>query len=392
MKLQAKNIEVPKKTLKRWQKVVDIMASLLDVPAALIMKVEAPYIKVLLSSQNQANPYLAGEKEEMDGLYCEHVIKTGKKLEIANALKDRRWQDNPDLDLGMIAYHGRPVYWPDEQIFGTICILDKEENEFSEEVDSLVLSFKELIESNLEIIYIQKKMENLKNKFFTTLYSIGDGVITTDLQGKITMINAAAEKMTGWKFKEAAEKDLTEVFKIRSADNGNIVENPVNKVLEQGKTVGLANDTTLISKNGNTLQIADTAAPIKDDKGEMKGVILVFSDVTSEYEYKNELLKSRNLINSTLDSLSAHICVLNVNGEITYANKSWYDFLEENNFEQKKLTEGNNFIDNFQIALEKKDGVSQNFIDGVKSVISGDREKFTMEISRDSTEEKTIIL
>ena len=379
MKMKAKNIEVPKKILKRWQGVVDIIASLLDVPAALIMKVEAPYIKVLLASQNQANPYFAGDEEKMDGLYCEHVIKTGKKLEVPNALKDPKWQDNPDLDLGMIAYHGRPLYWPDEQVFGTICILDKEENKFSEAAERLILSFKELVESNLEIIYKQQKIEKMKNKFFTTLYSIGDGVITTDLKGRITMMNAAAEKMTGWNLETAVEKKSTEVFRIQSADSGQPLENPVNKVLKEGKVVSLANDTTLISKDGSTLQIADTAAPIKDETGKMRGVILVFSDVTSEYKYKKDLLKSHNLINSTLDSLSAHICVLNAEAEITHVNQSWLKFLKNCKLDQGDLTVGADFIENFPLELGKKQEYSQKLLNGVKAVIRGTKEKFTME-------------
>ena len=388
MQIEAKEIEVPKMIIKKWQKVVNIMASLLDVPAALIMKLEAPYIKVLLASENQDNPYLAGDKEKMDGLYCEYVIKTGEKLEVINALKDPQWQNNPDLDLAMIAYHGRPLYWPDGQIFGTICILDKKENEFSEKVERLVLTFKELIEANLEIIYTDQKMKKLKNKYSTTLYSIGDGVITTDLQGKITMMNAAAEDMTGWEFEQAAGKKLTNVFQIESSEDGSVLENPVHKVLQAGKVVGLANDTTLIAKDGSSLQIADTAAPIKADDGEMRGVILVFSDVTKEYKYKEELLNSRNLINSTLDSLSDHICVLDLNAQITHVNQAWYEFLQENNIELEKLTEGANLIDNFSLIIAEKAEKYQKLTKALKAVISGERKKFSLEFSLGLSEKK----
>ena len=135
---------------------------------------------------------------------------------------------------------------------------------------------------------LRKNEKNLR----TTLNSIGDAVISTDLEGKIYRINPVAEKLTGCSADTAHGKKLNEIFHIINADSREIVDNPVEKVIQSGKIVGLANHTVLISKDGTEYQIADSAAPIKDDEGKINGVVLVFRDVTEEYK-KDRKLKER---------------------------------------------------------------------------------------------------
>jgi PAS domain S-box-containing protein len=117
----------------------------------------------------------------------------------------------------------------------------------------------------------------------TTLHSIGDGVISTDKNGLIVQMNPMAENLCGWKLVDAAGKPLAEVFRIVNAQTRETVADPVKKVLESKGVVGLANHTVLISKNGTEYQIADSAAPIKTKEGVIRGVVLVFSDVTETY-------------------------------------------------------------------------------------------------------------
>jgi PAS domain S-box-containing protein len=114
----------------------------------------------------------------------------------------------------------------------------------------------------------------------TTLRSIGDAVIVTDAQGLITFLNPEAERLTGWKQPEAAGKRLPDVFQIVSEDTRATVENPVDKVLRTGTTVGLANHTLLIGKDGSETPIDDSAAPIILAGGSLRGVVLVFRDFT----------------------------------------------------------------------------------------------------------------
>lgn len=128
-----------------------------------------------------------------------------------------------------------------------------------------------------------------------TLDSIGDAVITTDAKGCITRMNPVAEKLTAWKTCDAYGHSLPEIFKIVNADSRKIVSNPVEKVLKTREIVGLANHTVLIDKDNIEYQIADSAAPIIDSKGKILGVILVFRDVTQQYEVEEALRRSQKM-------------------------------------------------------------------------------------------------
>lgn len=125
-----------------------------------------------------------------------------------------------------------------------------------------------------------------------TLQSIGDAVIATDENGRVNRMNATAETLTGWNELEAVGRPLSEIFKIISAETGESCPNPADLVMKHGEVVGLANHTTLISRNGRPFQIADSAAPIRDPSGSIRGVVLVFHDVTESYHLQQKLVAS----------------------------------------------------------------------------------------------------
>ncbi|HEV8479592.1 MAG TPA: PAS domain S-box protein [Candidatus Eisenbacteria bacterium] len=116
--------------------------------------------------------------------------------------------------------------------------------------------------------------------FRVTLASIGDGVIASDPEGCVTFLNPVAEQLTGWDAKAALGKPLAEVFHIVNENTRRKVENPAHRVLREGVTVGLANHTVLIARDGQEAPIDDSAAPILDDQRQTIGVVLVFRDVT----------------------------------------------------------------------------------------------------------------
>lgn len=137
-----------------------------------------------------------------------------------------------------------------------------------------------------------------KQRLAVTLQSIGDGVVTTDMEGKIVLLNHEGEYLTGWSQSEAEGKPLHEVFHIVHEYTRLVLEDPVKKVLRTGKTVELANHTILIAKDGRERIIADSAAPIRDVNGGIIGTVLVFRDSTQKERLAEEMLRS-----SKLDSL-----------------------------------------------------------------------------------------
>ena len=122
-----------------------------------------------------------------------------------------------------------------------------------------------------------------------TLNSIGDAVLTTDLAGKITYLNAVAEKMTGWSQAEAVGRPLAEVFHILDGITRRPVRNPAEMALTENKTVGMAADAVLIRRDGSEAGIEDSAAPIHDRDGKVTGAVLVFHDVTASRELAEKM-------------------------------------------------------------------------------------------------------
>jgi PAS domain S-box-containing protein len=135
---------------------------------------------------------------------------------------------------------------------------------------------------------VQREHEWLR----VTLMSIGDAVVTTDSQGRVELMNKVAQALTGWKQEEAHGRRLAEVFRIVDERTRMPSENPVDRVLEEGVTVGLANHTLLLSRDGAEWPIDDSAAPIRDEAGRVVGAVLVFHEI-SERRRLEQLAASR---------------------------------------------------------------------------------------------------
>jgi PAS domain S-box-containing protein len=134
-----------------------------------------------------------------------------------------------------------------------------------------------------EQIRVRTELAEERERLRVTLSSIGDGVITTDHTGRILYLNPVAEQLTGWGTSEATGKPLVQVFKIINEDSRQTVEDPATKVLREGRIVGLANHTLLITKDGKERSIDDSGAPICVNSGDMSGVVLVFRDVRTPF-------------------------------------------------------------------------------------------------------------
>ncbi|HEY2364790.1 MAG TPA: GAF domain-containing protein, partial [Polyangiaceae bacterium] len=138
----------------------------------------------------------------------------------------------------------------------------------------------------------------------TTLRSIGDAVIATDVNGVVTMMNPVAEKATQWSEVEARGRPLADVFRIVNERTRAMVQSPVAKVLELGTVVGLANHTVLVRRDGTEIPIEDSGAPIKADGGPVEGVVLVFRDASQQKEQETRrafLAEATTALTESLD-------------------------------------------------------------------------------------------
>ena len=147
-----------------------------------------------------------------------------------------------------------------------------------------------------------------------TLDSIGDAVIAADVEGRVVFLNPVAQALTGWTQVEAQGRALNEVFVII---NETKLENPVEKVFQTGNIIGLANHTILVARDGREVPIDDSAAPIRDENGELVGIVLIFRDITERR--RTEL--TRSYLAAIVESSDDAIIGKMLDGIITSWNK-----------------------------------------------------------------------
>jgi PAS domain S-box-containing protein len=196
----------------------------------------------------------------------------------------------------------------------------------------------------------------------TTLYSIGDGVITTDANGLITRVNPIAEQLTGWQEKDAIGLPLNTVFHILNELTRKEVESPVVNVLRKGLIIGLANHTLLVAKDGTERPISDSGAPIHDNDGKIIGVVMVFRDQTQE----RAINKERALLT---DSISASL------NEIFIFDSKTFKFIFAN---QGALCNLGYTLDEIKLLTPldiKPEFPVEEFYSRIQSLLSGEKEK-----------------
>jgi PAS domain S-box-containing protein len=162
----------------------------------------------------------------------------------------------------------------------------------------------------------ENALQESEQRWSTTLESIGDAVISTDVNGKITFMNVVAEKLTGWTFEEVVGKPLETVFNVVNEFTRMKAEDPVSKVLEKGLVVGLANHSLLVRKDKSEVAIDDSGAPIRDRNGKIKGVVLVFRDITERKKAEDELRKSEERYRSFIEVTGELGWTANPDGEV----------------------------------------------------------------------------
>ncbi len=248
-------------------------------------------------------PYIVDEKNNfstsvpLGKTLISYVLRTGKPLLATQEVKNELIQKGEVEPIGTPSkvWLGVPLKIEQETI-GVMTVQSYTDPLCYTEKDVEILNY---VSNQIAIAITRKraeeKLQQEKEQLSVTLRSIGDGVITTDKKGNITMMNRVAEKLTGWKSAEAIGRPLKEVFHIINEETRQEVENPVDRVLEEGRIIGLANHTVLISRDGTERILADSGSPLRDRESKIIGVVLIFRDITDKRKMEREMIKIERL-------------------------------------------------------------------------------------------------
>lgn len=274
--------------------------------------------KILLVEDEVIIALMQMQQLKKEGYDVIHVADGEEGFEVVNDPKESIDLILMDIDLGIgmdgtetakkiLEKHDIPIIFLSSRI-------EKEMVQKTEQITSYGYVVKNsgitVLDASIKMAFklyeANKRTEFQKEQLRTIIHSIGDAVIATDIEGRITQMNPIAEELTGWNFVEANGKELLEVFNIISSKSRTRIQNPVEQVLATGNIIGLANHTLLIAKNGQESPISDSGSPIRDSAGKITGVVLVFRDVTQEYRIQLEQKRNSETIkhlNETLQGL-----------------------------------------------------------------------------------------
>jgi PAS domain S-box-containing protein len=174
---------------------------------------------------------------------------------------------------------------------------------------------------------MEEKIKEREQWLETTLNSVDDAVIATDIKGHITFMNPVAGTLTGWPESESLGRDVSDVFHVIDEDSRQPSENLVAKVLMEGKAVGAGKSGLLAARGGAEVPIENSGAPMLDEQGNLTGVVLVFRDITARKLAEEDLKKERDRAQKYLDIAGVMMVALNREGGVTLVNRRGLDIL-----------------------------------------------------------------
>ncbi len=168
----------------------------------------------------------------------------------------------------------------------------------------------------------EKARRRADERYRLTLLSIGDGVIATDVDGRVELLSPSAEELTGWRQDEARGRPIEDVFRIEHESTRIAAKNPIREALHSQQQVLLANHTVLLAKDGTERPVADSGSPMRDETGELTGAVLVFRDQTRERARERALLAERRNLEALLSSSPVALLVVDEAGRVERANRA----------------------------------------------------------------------
>lgn len=163
MTQKTSDVVIPSQVVDIWQRIVDSISTVLHVPSVMINRLEPPDLEVFRSNVHHDNPLPSGTRMPMLGVYCEATAKMRQRNMVEDARKDPQWANSPTAKAGIFSYLGFPLFWPNGNVFGTICAVDTKANRWITPSDTLLQTVKEAVEAHLAMLVTVEELKT-KNK------------------------------------------------------------------------------------------------------------------------------------------------------------------------------------------------------------------------------------
>jgi formate hydrogenlyase transcriptional activator len=304
-------VQVPPEITAKWQDIVDLLAQIVQVPSALVMKVDPPNIKVLVSSDSKGNRYTPNEVASLNtGLYCETVMRTRQPLLVPDALADEQWKSNPDVKLGMISYMGFPVAWPDGEIFGTICVLDDKRNEYNELYRKLLLQCREVLQGDLRwLTRLGGELTTQKGYLDELFALVPEAIAMVDGDGRLMRVNGEFSRIFGYSRDEAPGRSLHELVVPEDLRSESVEF--ARRVTESREIVNT--ETIRQRKDGSRVPVSIVGVPASLKEGKISGWV-IYRDITRRKRLEDELKDERDRLRLLLEITNCMVSKLDLRG------------------------------------------------------------------------------
>ncbi len=313
--------EIDPQYICKWEKMLDLIAEIMGIPVALIMRAHPEAIEVLAKGGISADTFHKGDMlRRVPGLYCETVIETRRELMVSNAQKDPKWADSISASRGMFAYMGYPIFWPAGDVFGTVCVMDTQERSFSGWHKRMMSSYARIIQDDLAGTLAMQSMRQTEEKFKTIFQLSPAAILITSMQdGTILDANQSYLDLFGFSYEELIGNSGLALNMIDPDEREEVLRKiRNNEPVRDYKMVLGTNSGDIKYCLGSVEQIQIEGRPC---------LIFTIHDITSMTKMEGELIQSRKKYRDLFYENSAARIVVDIeNGAIVDANPAALKF------------------------------------------------------------------
>ena len=288
MNSDSPEIAIPSDVLRKWQRIVDLLANIMHVPSAVVTRLEPPHCtdyRTMVSSNSKGNPFPIDEIFSMDiGTFCETVIKNREPLLVANALEDNQWKSAPEIRVGMVSYLGFPVLWPDGRMFGTICVLDDKANRYSDPYQELLSHCRDVLQGDLETLArLGNELEEQRARLSELFARVPEAVVMVDQDSRITRVNPGFSKIFGYTADEAIGQRVKDL--ITPDDLQEEVDSFTDRMAQTGEVFAV--ETVRRHRNGTRVPVSIICVPVSSNGSGNAGYV-IYRDITETKRLQDE--------------------------------------------------------------------------------------------------------